>query len=313
MHSKLKTFAVILSLALSASTLAANTASDKQQQQAAADKKAAVAISKLEKPLYSAFTERYILDDLKQLRIEMAELKVGLEKVRVETTKQITDREINAVSRSVSYATDAITYFFYLIAAASSIFVLVGWSSIRDIKERVHKLADEEITKIVDEYESRLDAIEEQMKERRQDIENNREEIELTQEIQSLWLRASRENNTANKIIIFDNILTLRPDDVEALTQKADAVLELGEPKWAINLCNRALEIDPEFGHAFYQLACAYTALDLPEEAIKNLSRAVELVDNYRDDILHEPALDNLHHLPDFQELVRETEEADET
>lgn len=311
MRSKLKTFAFILSIALSANALAADAASDKQRQ-AAADEKAAAAISKLEKPMYNAFTERYILDDLKQLRIDMADIRVGLEKLRVETTKQITDREINAVSKSVSYATDAITYFFYLIAAASSIFVLVGWSSIRDIKERVHKLADEEINKIVHEYENRLDKIEEQLRERRQDIENNREEIELTQEVQNLWLRATRENNTANKIIIFDNILTLRPDDVEALTQKADAVLELGEPKWAINLCNRALEIEPKFGHAFYQLACAYAALEQNDDAIKHLTQAVNLVDSYREDILHEPALDGLHHLPGFQELVREVDEHDE-
>lgn len=125
-------------------------------------------IEGLDKPLYSPFVERYVLDELKQLRKEQAN-------TRQELTQQIVDREHKSVDRAVSYATDTVTYFFYLIAAASSVLVLLGWSSIRDIKERVHSLADEEITKLVREYEQRLAAIEEQLYQKTQHIEANRE------------------------------------------------------------------------------------------------------------------------------------------
>ncbi len=264
---------------------------------ASADDTEQVSVDELKAPLYSPFIERYVLDELKQLRIDMAQQKVEL-------VQQVVDREISSIDRGVSYATDTITYFFYLIAAASSILVLVGWSSIRDIKERVHSLADEEISRLVTQYEGRLALIETQMRQKTVDIEVNREEIELTQEVQSLWLRAGRESNIAAKISIYDQLLKLRKDDVEALTYKADAVLELDEPQWAINLCQQALDIDPECSHAFYQLACAYTAQSFFDEALVYLSKAIDSTDLYKEDLLSDPALKPLHDLPDFKSLL---------
>ncbi|MFT5591730.1 MAG: hypothetical protein ACI8SR_000085 [Oceanicoccus sp.] len=254
-------------------------------------------VEALEAPLYNPFVERYVLDDLKQLRTELAAQKA-------EIIQQIVDREHTSVDRAVTYATNTVTYFFYLIAAATSILVIVGWTSIRDIKERVHSQADEEISRLVGEYERRLHAIESQLNQRTQDIEDNREEIEMTQERQSLWLRAARENNYHNKIGVYDQILKLRSDDTEALTYKADAVLELNEPQWAINLCYQALAIDPEDSHAFYQLACAYTVLGMQEEAINCLSEVLERTDTYKEDIINDPVMKPLHENEQFKTLL---------
>jgi tetratricopeptide (TPR) repeat protein len=254
-------------------------------------------IETLKKPLYSPFTERYVLDELKQLRIEQAQTRVDL-------IQQILDRELNSVDRGVAYATDTITYFFYLIAAASSVLVLVGWSSIRDIKERVHKSVDEDITRLIHEYENRLAVIEDQLQQKTQHIEENREEIELTQDVQSLWLRAQQDSSAANKIDIYDEILKLRPDDCEALTYKADAVLELHEPQWAANLCHQALKIDPDNSHAFYQLACAYTVMNQFEEAFSCLTQAIAQKESYREEIVLDPALAPLKDYPPFNELL---------
>lgn len=260
------------------------------------DQKAHEAIDALEKPLYSPFIERYVLDELKQLRQEQAATKQEL-------IQQIVDREHHSVDRAVTYATDTVTYFFYLIAAATSVLVLVGWTSIRDIKERVHSLADEEISKLIHEYEQRLAAIESQLQQKTQHIAQNREEIELTQEIQSLWLRAQQETSPANKISIYDEILKLRHEDCEALTYKADAVLELLEPQWAANLCLQALKIDPENSHAFYQLACAYTAMEQFEDAIYYLNEALNRRESYLLQIRQDPALQALVAHPLFKNL----------
>lgn len=254
-------------------------------------------IDELEKPLYNPFVERYVLDELKQLRIELAAQKAEL-------IQQIVDREINSIDRGVTYATDTVTYFFYLIAAASSVLVLVGWNSIRDIKDRVHSLADEEIARLVKEYEERLFMIEKQLNQKTRHIKENKEEIELTQEIQSLWLRAGQDNNIHNKITIYDQILKLKPEDCEAITYKADAVLELNEPQWAANLCHQALAIDPENSHAFYQLACAYASLDRPDEAMQYLNEALKRSDTYKENLLSDEALTPLKDLPEFQELT---------
>lgn len=258
-------------------------------------------IDALQEPLYKPFIERYVLDELKQLRVEQAN-------TRHELMQQIVDREHRSVDRGVEYATSSITYFFYLIAAASSILVLIGWTSIRDIKERVHSLADEEISRLTTEYKERLEKMEVLMKQKTQHIEENREEIERTQEIQSYWLRAQQEPSAANKIAIYDEILKLKHTDCEALTYKADAVLELNEPQWAANLCRQALKIDKDNSHAFYQLACAYTAMNQMEEAIRYLKEALSRRNSYLEDIKVDPALQPLvqHHL--FEEMVETLE-----
>ncbi len=276
---------ICVCLPISAQTL--NSESNENNANAAND---------LREPLYTPFLERYVLDELKQLRIDQASTKQEL-------IQQILDREHQSVDRGVAYATNTITYFFYLIAAATSLLVLVGWSSMREIKERAESLADAEISRLIQEYEKRLGLIEAQMRQKTQHIEENREEIEMTKEIQSLWLRAQQDPVPANKISIYDELLKLRSDDGEALTYKADAVLEINEPQWAINLCQQALKIDPENSHAFYQLACAYTALEQFDEAVRYLAEALNRSDSYLDDIRKDPALEQLVNNPVFQQL----------
>lgn len=255
------------------------------------------AVESLDKPLYSPFIERYMLDELKQLRMDMAAQ-------RNELIQQILDRELSSVDRGVTYATNTVTYFFYLIAGASTILVLLGWTSLRDIKERVQSMADKKVSKLVHEYEERLAIVEQQLNKEAQLIEKIGEDIERTQDVQSLWLRAGQASSLANKIAIYDQILKLRPEDCEALTYKADAVLDMGEPQWAVNLCQQALKIDPENGHAFYQLACAYTALNQYEEAVNCLSEALARTEDYRDKFADDPALQALKDFEPFIELL---------
>ncbi len=255
-------------------------------------------VEQLEEPLYSPFIERYVLDELKSLRTDMAAN-------RAELIQMMVDRELSAVDKAVNYATNTVTYFFYLIAAASSILVLVGWSSIREIKERVHTLADQEINSLVTEYEQRLRAIEQQLSKETQQIEENREKIERTQEVQSLWLRAGQETNPASKIAVYDQIMAIRPYDTEALTYKADAVLEISEPQWAINLCHQALDSDPDNGHAFYQLACAHTALGQFDEALHYLQKSISCSETYREQSQNDPALSPLQSYPGLGDILK--------
>lgn len=269
--------------------LAAETA----QQDDAIEQK----VEQLEQPLYTPFIERYVLDELKSLRTDMAAQRAELIQMSV-------DREYSAVDKAVTYATDTVTYFFYLIAAASSVLVVIGWSSIREIKERVHALADQEINSLISEYEQRLRAIEQQLSLETQQIEENREKIERTQEVQSLWLRAGQESSPTNKIAMYDQIMMIRPYDVEALTYKADAVLELGEPQWAANLCHLALESDPDNGHAFYQLACAHTAMDQLDDAVHFLQQAITRSETYREQCLSDPALSALQSYPGLEKVL---------
>ena len=86
----------------------------------------------LEKPLM----ERYILDDLKDLRIENM-------KLRTEVEKRITKAEVEQTDRAARYVTDTIGNIFYLIAAATSILVFSGWNSLRDIRSKTENIVEE--------------------------------------------------------------------------------------------------------------------------------------------------------------------------
>jgi len=265
--------------------------------QAAADKKAEETIAALEQPLYSPFTERYLLDEVKNLRQQIAD-------ARVELTEKIVDKEIEVASKAMTYSTDTVTYFFYLIAGASTLLVLIGWNSLREVKERVGNFANDEIRRITASYEKRLDKLEAELHHKSRHIAQAQEEIELTNEIHSLWLKASQENTAQSKIAIYDQILQLRPDDVEALTYKADAALLLGQAQWASSLANRALDIDPENSHALYQRACAFAESDSTEEALRDLQHAIDKSDSLRLQAGKDPSFDSLHDNPRFLDMV---------
>lgn len=254
-------------------------------------------VESLEEPLYNPFVERYLLDEVKSLRSEM-------QNTRAELIEKVVDKELTVADKTMSYATDTVTYFFYLIAGATSILVVIGWNSIRDMRNQLHSVAEKRVNELVVEYEKRLKFIEEQLQQKSDIINRNQEEIERTNEVHSLWLKASQETSQQNKISVYDQILDLRPDDVEALSYKADAVLELNEPLWAISLCLRALKLAPDNGHAHYQLACAYAEIGRWEDAIKSLASAIEMSEAYRDDASVDPSFDRLRDFEQFKQLV---------
>ncbi len=254
-------------------------------------------IPELEDAMYTPFVELYLLEETKALRTE-------LQNTRAELIEKVVDKELSVADKTMSYATDTVTYFFYLIAGATSILVVIGWNSIRDMRNQLTSLAEKRVNELVVEYETRLKSIEEQLQQKSDIIHKNQAEIERTNEVHSLWLKASQETSQQNKIAAYDRILDLRPDDVEALSFKADAVLEMQEPLWAISLCQRALKLDPENGHAHYQLACACAEIGRWDDAVTDLAKAVEISDAYRDDASVDPSFARLQEHQAFRDLI---------
>lgn len=263
------------------------------------DAKAEKRVGELEEPLYNPFVERYVLDELKQLRTEMAEHRTA-------TIKTVTDREMSVADRSMTYAVDTITYFFYVIAAVSALLVILGWNSMREVKDKVEQLAHQEVARITETFEERLKRIEEELHQKSEKIRSTQHQLSITNEIHSLWLKATQESQPENKIAIYDQILAIKPDDTEALTYKADEALALGETGWARSLCNRALAIDPENGHAYYQRACANAEVGSVDEALSDLYRAIDLSPAFRDDAAHDSSFEKLRDNAKFVELTSE-------
>lgn len=292
---------LVSGLVLGVSLLTPCHAQEKSRE--ALDQKTKDKIEQLEKPLYNPFVERYILDEIKQTRLDQLEFRNSM-------MQEVREREVKMVDRAISYVTDAMTYVFYLIAAVSSLLVIVGWNSMRDIKQRAQDIADQKVNELVSVYEDRLMLIEKELRSKSESIEENRQEISRTQEVHSLWLRASQESSPAAKVDIYDEILEINHEDTEAMTYKADAVLELGQPVWALNLCKQALKIDAENAHAHFQAACALSALHQTTEARHHLYKAVTLSSGYLDLIKNDDDLEKLRHEEGFETFYKELEAA---
>ncbi|GAB0112206.1 MULTISPECIES: tetratricopeptide repeat protein [Pseudoalteromonas] len=255
------------------------------------------ALKQLKEPMYKPLMERYILDELKAVRQDQ-------QKLREDVTKQVTHAQLDTADRALTYTTDTINNVFFIITATASILVLVGWNSLRDVKNKVEDIVNTRVSVITDEYEDRLKILEEKLRVRSEEILSNQERISITNEVHSLWMRANLESDFANKIEIFDEILNRKPEDVEAIAYKADALLELNETAQAIELCNQAIDIDSDYGYAYWQRACAYALTHKHADALADIKMALEYSPNLRNELLHESAFASLHDNDSFNTIV---------
>lgn len=252
------------------------------------------------KPLYKPFIERYVLDELKQLRIGQQQLEIRL-------TEKVAGAKLEASDRAIRYTADTTNNIFYIITAAATILVLFGWKSVRDVRSTMEDITTKKVSELVEEYEKRLGEIEKKMRKRSEQILTNQEQIALTNNIHSLWMRAGLEKSEQEKINIYDQILELRPDDVEVLTYKADALLEIGEKKWALSLADQALEHDNEYSLAYWQRACAKSEIGLVDEAVEDLETAINLSDTLKEEVAEEKSFKNLAGNEKFEQILDAT------
>ncbi len=251
----------------------------------------------LEELLQRPLMERYVLDELKDLRIENMKLRIHVE-------KRLTKNEVGQTDRAARYMTDTIGNIFYLIAAATSVLIFAGWNSFRDIRIKTESIVEERLNIITKKYNIKMEKLQEEMTLQSEKILDNQNKIYNTQYIHSLWMRSNLETNPQSKIDIYDEIITINPDDAEVYAYKADAVLDMDEYEWALNLSNKAIEIDPEYGYAYWQRSCANAVLHNNNEAIADLLIAIQQSPNLKDEIEGEELFENLKEIEEFKDLL---------
>jgi len=252
--------------------------------------------SNLSKELQKPLVERYIMDELKDLRMENM-------RVRNEVEKRISRAEVEQTDRAARYMTDTISNVFYLIAAATSILIFAGWNSLRDIRRKTEEIVENRLDAITQKYNSQLQTLQDTLTLQSKKILDNQNKIYNTQYIHSLWMRSNLETNPQSRIDIYDEILKVNSNDAEVYAYKADAVLDMDEYEWALNLSNKALEIDPEYGYAYWQRSCANAALDNKHEAIEDLETAIEKSPHLRDEIENEILFKNIKDSEEFKKI----------
>lgn len=116
-------------------------------------------------------------------------------------------------------------------------------------------------------------------------------------------MRSNLETNPQSRIDLYDEILKVNSNDAEVYAYKADAVLDMDEYEWALSLSNKAIEIDPEYGYAYWQRSCANAALDNKHEAIEDLQTAIEKSPHLRDEIDGEVLFENIKESEEFKKI----------
>lgn len=247
----------------------------------------------LKKPLM----ERYVFDELKELRTDQQML-------REDVTKQVTKSELSASDRAITYATDTINNIFYIIAAASSILLIVGLKSLKELKENSEQLVETKIVKLSKDFEERLVNIESKAKQRFELILQTQEHIEQTEKVNALWRRVEVEESTQEKLNLYDEILKVSPACVEALTYKAHTLLDLNETRWALSLCDQAIILDDKYALSYWQRARANAQLGDIDEAISDIKLAIEIVPSLQEELKNENSFDILSENKTFIKLL---------
>lgn len=140
-------------------------------------------------------------------------LRPDQQKLREDITLQLTHKQLGAANRALLQTTDTINNVLFIITATASLFVFVGWNSLRDIKNKVKGTVSDRVGNITEEYEHwKKDSKSAQKK-----FSTTNEKITITNEIHSLWIRANLESDMHGKIEMYNEILRRHPDDVEAL------------------------------------------------------------------------------------------------
>jgi len=241
--------------------------------------------------------ERYVLDELKSLRFEQQDLERRL-------IIEITDRELSLADTSLGYASNTVTYFFYIIAGVASLIAIIGWQSFREIRDNTKKMAAQQIQIISARYEEKFEVLEKDLRRKTRRIADNHVEIETINEIHTLWVRAQKGQTPEEQIEIYDEILKIRPGDLEALTSKADAAMAIKEFHWALSICNRVLEVDNNNISALYQRACAYSCLGVEDQAMNDLERSIAGRISLRELASEESDFENLRGNEKFEALL---------
>lgn len=243
--------------------------------------------------------ERYILDEIKSLRQSQQDLERRM-------VIEITDRELAVADKSLNYANVTVTYFFYIIAGVASMIAFIGWQSLREFKHNTKEMAESRLDSIAQDYEKKFSALERDLKRKTRIISENNKEIEIINEVHNLWLRAQSMQTPEQKIEVYDEILHIRPGDLEALTYKADAAMEINEYNWALSMCNRVLEVDDTNGPALYQRACAFARLGIEDQAIEDLQRAIDASPSIKDLIASESDFESLQGNQRFEAMLEQ-------
>ena len=221
-----------------------------------------------------SWTDRFILTELKELRI-------GQEEVKREIYTELQNRQLETVDKALSYSANTVNFFFVFITIVVMWFWVVGWRTLWDIKKTTKESMDRETKKIISNFEKQI------------------AELEKEQKINILWRQFNVADSDHEKMNILDRISYIKPDSQYVAIERWNVYLSM----W---LYEKVLEVTEPIvsgdrtkhqPHAFFNRTCAYYGLKNIDNMVIEMTYLLQLAPEYKDIILESeflsPALTN--------------------
>lgn len=251
------------------------------------------------------WTQRFILTELKELRIQ-------LEATRRELNQELNERELASVDRALSYNANTVNFFWIIITIAVTWFGLVGWRTMKDVKENFSEKFEKQVQKRVKEEQKKLENFmkefqHEQMKQS-EDILKNQEYIQQKQEAGYLWSQYNREENPSSRLDLLEKItwVGLEEDEILVYIERSGIYVELALWDKVIEATEKWLEISADNTTLLYNKASALVMWEQSEEAVKVLSNVIWVNPGMKEEILEDPMFENI--LTELEEYITNQE-----
>lgn len=239
------------------------------------------------------WTQRFILTELKELRIQ-------LESTRRELNEELNSRELATVDRALSYSWNTVNFLWLIITMAVTWFWLVGWRTMKDVRENLTTNFEREVQKRVKAEQKKLEEFmrkfEKDQLEQSQDILKNQEFIQKKQEAWYIWSQYNREENSTSKLELLEKIASIWLDEDEILIhiEKSWIYAELALWDKVIESADKWLEISPDNTTLLYNKASALVMSEQADEAVKVLSNVIWVNPAMKEEILEDPMFENI-------------------
>lgn len=217
------------------------------------------------------WTDRFILTELKELRI-------GQEEVKREIYTEIQNRQLETVDKALSYSANTVNFFFVIITIILMWFWVVGWRTIWDIKKSTKESMDRETKKIIINFEKQI------------------AELEKEQKINIFWRQFNTADSDVEKMNLLDKIHNLKPDSQYVTIERSNVYLSMWLFEKVLEVTDNiiAWERTKHQPHAFYNRACAFNWLKNTEKVISEMTYLLQLAPEYKDFILESEYLEDI-------------------
>ena len=234
-------------------------------------------------------TKRYILEEVKNLRIEV-------ESLRREMQIEMNKKQIETIDKALSYSANTVNYFCILITLTIMGVWIFGWKSIKDVKNRWSNSFEKEVEKSLFEWQSKLQELEKEQMRQSEEILLNQENIKKKQESGYLWSQYNREESLRDKFKLLEEISELEIAEEELSIQKEKSNLYVGLEMWekALQTSINSLELFENETTLMLNQSIAHLMLEEKEEALKVINEILSLDPGLKDDILENELLSSI-------------------